>query len=124
MESGVSQRIRMYIKNNRYTVRSLAELLNMNEGTLAAKLNGSRSMDIDTICGILDAFPGLSAEWLLRGEQSKTSFNNVHGDNIQGEQISVHKDDARIMELLQQQINEEKARSDKYWETIQRLIDK
>lgn len=67
MECNVTQRVRIYLKSHRYSIRKIAEILQMNEGTLSAKLNGARGLDIDTIGALLEALPDLSAEWLLRG---------------------------------------------------------
>ena len=70
MESAVSNRIKQFLKDNRYTVRTLASMLNVNEGTLANKLNGARGIDVETVCSLLELFPQLSADWLLLGRGS------------------------------------------------------
>jgi len=92
MESAVSNRIRQFLKDNRYTVRELASMLKVNEGTLANKLNGTRGMDLETVCALLELFPHLSADWLLMGHGSMLRQYemgthilqvNDEGDNIQ-----------------------------------------
>ncbi len=108
MESDVSQRIRLYLKENRYTVRTLAGMLGANEGTLANKLNGTRGMDIETICALLELFPDLSADWLLLGRGPMTRMSGPHiyqvndgGDNIQGSTIT-KADCHQFIEMLQE----------------------
>lgn len=70
MENDVILRLKTYMKSGRYTIRLLANKTQINEGTLSAKLNGGRGMDLQTLCVILDSLPELSAEWLLRGNGS------------------------------------------------------
>lgn len=138
MENDVVQRIRVYIKNNRYTVRALSDVLNINEGTLSAKLKGVRSMDVDTLCKLMSYFSDLSAEWLLRGEGAMTraygydfgtstsALRQVSegGDNVNGFGHTITKTNDRLVELLEKQLEEEKSRSREYWNTIQQLIKK
>ena len=66
--SVLSERIRsvMDVKNVR-TSKQLSQLCNITESTLSRQLNDERSVNIDTIMSILEVFPDVSAEWLLRG---------------------------------------------------------
>lgn len=80
MESAVCNRIKQFLKENRYTVRTLAGMLNVNEGTLSNKLNGTRGIDIETVCALLKLFPQLSADWLLLG----------HGSMLRQYEIETH----------------------------------
>lgn len=68
MEDVIIQRIREFLKKQKLTIRELSKVIDMHENTLSCKFNGIRSMDLLTMCKILEAFPDLSAEWLLRGE--------------------------------------------------------
>lgn len=76
MEKAVVQRVKDYMKEQKVSVRDLSKLVDMNENTLSCKISGVRAMDMLTICKILDAFPDLSAEWLLRGEGSMYKSKN------------------------------------------------
>jgi transcriptional regulator with XRE-family HTH domain len=69
MESPVVQRIRNYLKIQRFSIQQIADKLNMKPSTLGGKLNGSRELDIDTLESMVFAFPELSTEWLLRGTE-------------------------------------------------------
>ncbi|MBO4561181.1 MAG: hypothetical protein J5705_04340 [Bacteroidaceae bacterium] len=99
------------MKENRYTVRTLASMLNANEGTLANKLNGTRGIDIETVCAILELFPQLSADWLLLGNGSMTRQYemgahilqvNDEGDNIQKYQVSGNDDCRQFIDMLKE----------------------
>lgn len=117
MESAVCNRIKQFLKENRYTVRTLAGMLNVNEGTLSNKLNGTRGIDIETVCALLKLFPQLSADWLLLGRGSMirqyemgAHFTQVNdeGDNIQKYQVNdchqfidmLKEKDRQIAELI------------------------
>ena len=68
MEKLVIQRIRTALMSYSLTVSFLAEQLNIKPATLISKLNGTRSLDIDTLCMIFNALPFLSVEWILMGK--------------------------------------------------------
>ena len=68
MEDVVVQRIRLFLKNKRISNRMLSNMISVSETTLNNKLNGIRSLDLNTLKGILTRFEELSTEWLLRGE--------------------------------------------------------
>ncbi|MBR4404841.1 MAG: hypothetical protein IKT30_00480 [Bacteroidaceae bacterium] len=99
------------MKDNRYTVRTLASMLNVNEGTLANKLNGTRGIDVETVCAILEQFPQLSADWLLLGRGSMVRQYemgthilqvNDEGDNIQKYQVSGNGDCRQCFDMLKE----------------------
>lgn len=136
MEKEVTQRIRQYLKVNRYTIRTVSQKLHINEGTLTNKLNGVRQIDMETFCSLVDLFPELSTEWLLRGEGTMIRTHGYEfgasalrqvsegGDNVNGYGHTITKTNDRLVELLEKQLEEEKNRSREYWNTIQQLIKK
>lgn len=77
MEGEVIQRIRGYLRTNDLSVSKLASMLKMNSSTLSGKINGNRGLDLETVCSILELFPDLSAEWLLRGNSSPTISGSI-----------------------------------------------
>lgn len=68
MESTVIERLRTYLKNKGIKNREVASFIGISETTLNNKLNGTRSLDLDTLLNIVIHFEDLSVEWLLRGE--------------------------------------------------------
>ncbi|MCL1625733.1 helix-turn-helix transcriptional regulator [Bacteroides caecicola] len=67
MESVVIERLRLYLKNKGIKNREVASFIGISETTLNNKLNGTRSLDLDTLLNIIIHFEDLSVEWLLRG---------------------------------------------------------
>lgn len=47
---------------------SFAKAIGVEQVTLSRYLNGSRSVSLDVVNAILNTFPDVSAEWLLRGQ--------------------------------------------------------
>ena len=135
MEKTINERIRYFLKYSNITISSLAERLGCNQSTLSNKLGGRYRVDIDTILSLLTLYEQLSADWLLLGrgpmlrlreysaEPIKFQVND-DGDNISGYGNTVNKDNSRVVEFLERQLEEEKARNREYWNTIQQLIKK
>ena len=116
MQSTIGERILMFLKSSHVTIRELAEIIGANEHTLSNKFRGSIKVDLETLCSILEHFEQLSPDWVLLGR----------GSMLRGEeqQVTGNKSDADMVKLLQKLLDEEKERSGKYWETIQKLINK
>lgn len=106
MEEAVRQRLIEFLKNNRYSVNALSKLLDINQKTLNNQLSGVTALNINTVCSILNKFPELSAEWILRGEEGTAGA-----------------DSSAKVEMLQQLLEEERQRSKEYWNMIQKLIE-
>lgn len=69
METTVPQRIKEYLSAKRISVNSLSKSLNLTQTTLSRQFNGSVTLSIDAVIALLEHFPELSAEWLLRGTE-------------------------------------------------------
>lgn len=69
MKNAVTQRVMEVLESKNITPNALADKLGMYQQTISKQLkdNGS-GVSLTTIVGILELFPDLSAEWLLRGE--------------------------------------------------------
>lgn len=68
MENTVIERLRTYLKNKGIKNREVASFIGISETTLNNKLNGTRSLDLDTLLNIVIHFEDLSVEWLMRGD--------------------------------------------------------
>lgn len=114
MESVVNERLFQFIKREVGSVRELATVLNMSEVTLGNKIRGDRKLDIELLVSILQSYPQLSADWVLLGK----------GEMLRSEtqpSLPVGDDHWKI-EMLQRGLEEEKERSNKYWDMIQKLL--
>ena len=64
----VAQRLRLFLAKKDITCKKLSAMIFMSEATLKGKLNGTRTLDLNTIISIAIRLEDLSVEWLLRGE--------------------------------------------------------
>lgn len=64
----VAQRLRLFLAKKDITYKKLSAMIFMSEATLKGKLNGTRTLDLNTIISIAIRLEDLSVEWLLRGE--------------------------------------------------------
>lgn len=68
MEHLIAQRVREFLTINSISVNSLAKQINVAQATLNPQLRGDRTLAANIVVKILETFPDISAEWLLRGE--------------------------------------------------------
>ena len=62
--------------DNRFCSK-FAEMIGSNPKTFSQQLNGERSISLDTILNILNAFPNISSEWLIRGKGEMQLSDNL-----------------------------------------------
>lgn len=62
------ERIKEILRFSGLTVRAFSIKCGISQPTLDKQLKGLRGVSIESVSGILFAFPQISAEWLLRGE--------------------------------------------------------
>jgi transcriptional regulator with XRE-family HTH domain len=68
MKSGVKQRVIDLAENKAESICGFAKAINVAQTTLSEYLNNGKIPSFKVVNGILDAYPDVSAEWLLRGE--------------------------------------------------------
>lgn len=76
MENLISQRVRDFLSCNSISINSLAKQINVAQATLNPQLRGDRTLAANIVVKILEAFPDISAEWLLRGEGEMYKSNS------------------------------------------------
>ena len=75
---GITQRLNEIKNNYNLSGARFADKVGKVKNTFANYLNGSRPIPTDVIVDILNTFPDLSADWLLRGKGDM--FNKVNPD--------------------------------------------
>ena len=88
-------RIAKLIESTGLNPTSFAAKIGVQQMTLWGQLNGRRKLSLDTVEAILDTFPDISAEWLMRGagsmkgneEQEKRIGNLIDVISMQQETI-------------------------------------
>lgn len=77
MESTILQRIRMVLSNKSISVNALSKQINIAQATLNPQLRGDRALSAHIVELILNEFPDVSAEWLMRGKGSMYSSYSI-----------------------------------------------
>lgn len=66
------QRLKEIIAKSGLTNNAFAKKCGMNTPTLDRQLKGMRAISLETVMSVLNAFPEISADWLLRGDGTMT----------------------------------------------------
>ena len=61
---------------------AFSKLIGIHQVTLNNYILGKRKLSLEVIEAVLNTFPDVSAEWLLRGEDVKSIESNREGDSI------------------------------------------
>lgn len=70
------ERIKQLIALSGATDASFAKKINVAQGTLWRQMNGTRKMSLETVMAILEAYPDVDSNWLLRGTGDMMLVNN------------------------------------------------
>lgn len=68
MEKNVYERIQTLLRKKRISANELAKTIGVSSTNVYGYLNGSSKAPMSFVVSVLESFPDLSAEWLLRGE--------------------------------------------------------
>lgn len=79
METTIYQRVKLVLEDKSISVNALSEQINVAQATLNPQLRGDRTLAANIVAKILDAFPDVSAEWLMRGVG--TMYSNQDADD-------------------------------------------
>lgn len=92
MENVVYRRVNEILANKQVSVNALSKLVGMAQTTLNTQLRGERALSVFVVVKLLEVFPDISAEWLLRGEgemyrdnseqKKEISLTNPQDDSI------------------------------------------
>lgn len=79
METTIYQRVKLVLEDKSISVNALSKQINVAQATLNPQLRGDRTLAANIVAKILDAFPDVSAEWLMRGVG--TMYSNQDEDD-------------------------------------------
>lgn len=79
MEATIYQRVKLVLEDKSISVNALSKQINVAQATLNPQLRGDRTLAANIVEKILTAFPGVSAEWLMRGVG--TMYSNQDADD-------------------------------------------
>lgn len=79
MEVAIYQRVKCVLEDKSISVNALSKQINVAQATLNPQLRGDRTLAANIVEKILEAFPDVSAEWLMRGVG--TMYSNQDADD-------------------------------------------
>ena len=129
MEKSVLERVQSFIEDTGETKNSLANKCGMAPQTFWRYVNGDNKITVSLLESLLDVYPSLSAEWLLRGEGEKyktdvprdTDTEEVADLRAELTRVHAERDEYKqIIEELKRKAKEWKE-SDEYEQTIAEL---
>ena len=115
LEKKVYERINQLIEKERITPRKLAETIGIGPQSVYNYLTGKQKAPMSFVMMILESFPDVSAEWLLRGNgemllpQKKSPYlemaERLHGTSLASEeeediiaQVNTLKNEQKLMQ--------------------------
>ena len=60
----------------RLSILALSKMINIPNVTLNRQISGESSMTLDTFISIMEKFPDISLDWVIRGEGSMSKAEN------------------------------------------------
>ncbi len=87
------QHIKELLHSKKVSINSFAKTTGVSQATINGQMNGDVKISASLICLVLNTFPDVSAEWLLRGEGEMyksgskdivINNTNSHHNNING----------------------------------------
>lgn len=67
MEATIYQRIMSILEDKQLSVNALSKMVNMSQTTLNTQLKGERTLSANVVAKVLETFPEVSSEWVMRG---------------------------------------------------------
>lgn len=108
MEEEVKIRIREILKEFSSNPTQLSKQFGVNQKTLNSQINDTTTLSVSTILLILNAFPEVSAEWLLRGTGELTiqpGTNNTSISADDAELVGLSRDLVKVIGKIMDKTN-------------------
>lgn len=105
MEEDVKLRIREVLREFSASVTQIANQFNVNQKTLNNQINDTTTLSVSTILLILEAFPEVSAEWILRGKGKMINRPGVDVTADDAELVGLSRDLVRVIGKIMDKTN-------------------
>lgn len=89
----LKKRIKEVLKENNYSISRLADGNGSLQKKLNNQINADTSLSAETIVFILESFPSVSAEWMLRGVGEMCERQKTHRENKRQDDVIAVKDE-------------------------------
>ncbi len=83
-------RLQQYISSRKMTPSSFAKKAGLSPATMLRFIKGESGLSLENLLSLLEAYPDLSAEWLLRGNGPMTVTPSAQGVSVSAHQVSVN----------------------------------
>lgn len=106
MENAVKERIKEVLHCKNTTLSGFAGDNNSLQKKLSRQINLGSGLTFETISAILDRYPDVSAEWLLRGKGEMLVASTSTCIKVEQSEISKEKEGyLKVIKLQKEQIN-------------------
>ncbi len=82
MNTTVYQRLMLVLENKQISVNALSKQINMSQTTLNTQLKGERALSATVVEKVLEVFPDVSADWVMRGKGNMYSACDSETVNV------------------------------------------
>lgn len=104
----VAERIKEFLKFKGISVNSFSRKLVMSQTTLNRQFNGTVTLSVETVKAVLDYFPDMSAEWLMRGIGQMIKSDSMSERELEVVCIEQSKEIVRLKMKIQELEGEKK----------------
>jgi len=111
METTIIQRFNSYLKSKRVSITAFCKGSGLKQTTVNYQLNGSSTLSVDTISALINTFPSLSAEWLLRGIEPMERTDTSSDSELKAVCIDQAKEIYRLKQKIAEFEREKKERA-------------
>ena len=101
----VKGRIKTLLRERNVTENQLARDGRFSQKVLNRQISHEATLTVEMVLYILDRFPDVSADWLMKGIDTRTAGNVVGGNNIANNRNTT-VNDADAVRVMAQQLSE------------------
>lgn len=97
MKNDIISRFKLIANEKSESITAFSNAIGISQSTLSCQLNSVKGLKLEVVLSVLNSFPDISAEWLLRGKGEMKLLDNI--PTIKGEEsdneLDLHADIAR-----------------------------
>lgn len=87
----ITERLKKIMENNELSSSQMADRIGVQRSAISHVLSGRNKPSLDFVIKVLESFPNVSSEWLLRGQNSEVSggqnLPEMNGENQPRKQV-------------------------------------
>ena len=119
MEETIYQRVKCVLEDKSISVNALSKQINVAQATLNPQLRGDRTLAANIVEKILNAFPDVSAEWLMRG------VGTMYHTEVDGEEVSYMVAEEPKRDIIHEVMpNQDSHQEDSVWKAKYEELEK